>query len=188
MNMVISTTIISNNQTNTGPEWIVPVSGKVIRVFGEEPDGFHQGVDINGNNGKTVIAVKSGFVIWASLGIPGSLYNGFGNVVCIDHGDSYKSIYGHLDTISVNKGSSITQGQAIGTVGNTGDVNIPQLHFEIRFHGSAIDPSTLLIQLTKNNNVIAGAASGSNTSSVKTITANTNKSPTVTTSASGTTS
>ena len=96
----------------------------------------HLGIDITGNVGDPVLASGSGVVTMAQGG-----YNyGYGNVVQIDHGNGYVTVYAHLDTIGVSPCSSVFAGQFIGTVGNTGNSFGSHLHFEIREGGSNINP------------------------------------------------
>jgi len=64
----------------------------------------------------------------------------YGNLVVIDHGGGLETRYAHLDRIDVAKGQAITPGQTLGTVGATGRVTGPHLHFEVRRDGQPIDP------------------------------------------------
>jgi murein DD-endopeptidase MepM/ murein hydrolase activator NlpD len=96
----------------------------------------HLGIDITGNTGDPVIASASGVVTMAQGG-----YNyGYGNVIQIDHGNGYVTVYAHLDTIGVSPCSSVFAGQFIGTVGNTGNSFGSHLHFEVREGGANINP------------------------------------------------
>ncbi|HEY2980254.1 MAG TPA: LysM peptidoglycan-binding domain-containing M23 family metallopeptidase [Anaerolineales bacterium] len=96
----------------------------------------HLGIDITGNVGDPVLASSSGVVTMAQGG-----YNyGYGNVVQIDHGNGYVTVYAHLDTIGVSVCSSVFAGQFIGTVGNTGNSFGSHLHFEVREGGANINP------------------------------------------------
>jgi murein DD-endopeptidase MepM/ murein hydrolase activator NlpD len=96
----------------------------------------HLGIDITGSVGDPVLASSSGVVTMAQGG-----YNyGYGNVVQIDHGNGYVTVYAHLDTIGVAPCASVFAGQFIGTVGNTGNSFGSHLHFEVREGGANINP------------------------------------------------
>ena len=77
-------------------------------------------------------------------------YPGFGNLVLIKHGDGWVTDYGHLATISVRMKDQITQGQSIGSVGQSGGADRAQLHFEVRYapnrniKARAVDPALVL--------------------------------------------
>ena len=94
----------------------------------------HTGMDIASNQGTTVYAADSGTVVLAEW------YGGYGNCIMIDHGNGYKTLYGHLSVISVQNGQSVSQGQTIGNVGSTGNSTGPHLHFEVYKNGDRIDP------------------------------------------------
>ena len=94
----------------------------------------HTGMDIASNQGTTVYAADSGTVVLAEW------YGGYGNCIMIDHGNGYKTLYGHLSVISVSNGQSVSQGQTIGNVGSTGNSTGPHLHFEVYKNGERIDP------------------------------------------------
>jgi len=66
--------------------------------------------------------------------------NGFGNVVMIQHGGTYTTLYGHMDKIDVKNGAQVSQGQVIGKVGMTGLATGPHLHYEFHVNGVAQNP------------------------------------------------
>ncbi|MFJ3876589.1 peptidoglycan DD-metalloendopeptidase family protein [Streptomyces sp. NPDC090077] len=118
-----------------------PVAGGVstqYRVSGAMwSSGYHTGVDFIAGTGTTVRAVGAGTVVSAGWG------GAYGNEVVIKHADGKYSQYGHLSSLSVSAGQSVTGGQTIGLSGATGNVTGPHLHFEIRTgpsYGSDIDP------------------------------------------------
>ncbi|MCC6160553.1 MAG: peptidoglycan DD-metalloendopeptidase family protein [Deltaproteobacteria bacterium] len=117
-----------------------PVAGPVVRGFGpirNEALGTvtrSNGIDILASEGTPVIAAADGSVRYAGE------FLGYGRVVIIDHGDRYHTMYGHLDRVLCEKGQVVRGGAAIGTVGATGSLSGPQLHFEIRYKGVAVDP------------------------------------------------
>lgn len=96
----------------------------------------HKGVDI-ATNGKTnaIFASRSGRVIVSTFGQSGSGYGGYGNVVVIDHGDGYQTLYAHMNNRDVSVGATVNKGQKIGNVGNTGQSTGYHLHFELRKNG-----------------------------------------------------
>lgn len=117
-----------------------PVRGRVLAGFGPTPDGLHNdGINIAARAGAPVIAAENGVVVYA-----GSELKGFGNLLLIRHADGWMTAYAHLDKALVKKGQKVTKGQAIGTVGSTGGVSQPQLHFEIRRGTQAVDPAKFL--------------------------------------------
>ncbi len=95
----------------------------------------HLGIDITANEGDPVYAADAGVVTQAGW----SQY-GYGNVVMIDHGNGYVSLYAHLSQINVSVCESVGQGTVIGLAGNTGNSFGAHLHFEIRKGGANINP------------------------------------------------
>lgn len=95
----------------------------------------HRGIDIGAGMGSQLFAADSGVVVYA-----GWLEGGYGNFVVIDHGNGYQTLYEHLEHINVSCGSSVYQGDVIGTAGTTGNSTGPHLHFEIRYAGSSVNP------------------------------------------------
>jgi murein DD-endopeptidase MepM/ murein hydrolase activator NlpD len=117
-----------------------PVRGRVLTGFGPTPDGLHNdGINIAARAGAPVVAAENGVVVYA-----GSELKGFGNLLLVRHADGWMTAYAHLDKQLVKKGQKVTKGQAIGTVGSTGGVSQPQLHFEIRRGTQAVDPAKFL--------------------------------------------
>ncbi len=96
----------------------------------------HLGIDIAAGEGAAVYAADSGVVTMAQGG-----YNyGYGNVIQIDHGNGYSSVYAHLSVIGVIQCASVGAGQWIGASGNTGNSQGAHLHFEVRQSGGFINP------------------------------------------------
>jgi murein DD-endopeptidase MepM/ murein hydrolase activator NlpD len=96
----------------------------------------HLGIDISANEGDPVYAASSGVVTMAAQG-----WNyGYGNVIQIDHGNGYVSVYAHLSQINVSVCQPVGQGTLIGLAGNTGNSFGAHLHFEIRISGTNINP------------------------------------------------
>jgi murein DD-endopeptidase MepM/ murein hydrolase activator NlpD len=123
-----------------GPHFIRPVSGETVASFGATSSGqTNDGINIAAPAGTAVHAADSGTVIYT-----GNELAAFGNLVLIRHAGGWVTAYGHLAKIDVAKGSTVTQGQAIGTVGQTGSAPTPQLHFEIRQGAKPVDPAPFL--------------------------------------------
>jgi Membrane proteins related to metalloendopeptidases len=96
----------------------------------------HLGIDISDGEGGAVYAADSGVVTMAQGG-----YNyGYGNVIQIDHGNGYSTVYAHLSVIGVGLCESVGAGQWIGSAGNTGNSEGAHLHFEVRQNGGFINP------------------------------------------------
>ena len=94
----------------------------------------HNGMDIASNMGTAVYAADGGRVVLAEW------YGGYGNCIMIEHANGYKTLYGHLSTIGVSEGQTVSQGETIGQVGSTGNSTGPHLHFEVYINGSRVDP------------------------------------------------
>lgn len=122
-----------------------PVVGlfTVTSPFGYRSLGYHRGIDISGASasGSLVVAGASGTVTEA-----GWSTGGYGNYVVIDHGNGVETLYAHMldNSLMVNAGDTVTKGQAIGRVGNTGYSFGAHLHFEVRINGNRINPAPYL--------------------------------------------
>lgn len=113
-----------------------PVAGRIITDFAASRG---TGINIDVPEGSSVKAAENGTVIYVGSGV-----EGYGNLILIRHPNGYVSAYAHLANMSVAKGAAVTRGQAIGTVGKTGSVSKPQLHFELRKGATPVDPVPLL--------------------------------------------
>ncbi len=128
----------------TGGGFIWPVRGKVVSSFGAKEKGLHNdGINIAAPEGSPVKAVENGVVAYA-----GNELRGFGNLLLIKHANGYVSAYAHNASLLVKRGDKIKKGQQIATVGRTGNVSSPQLHFEIRKGKKALDPVTVMPPLS----------------------------------------
>lgn len=117
-----------------------PVRGTIISNFGTLGKGrTNDGINIKAPLGTTVKAADAGTVAYA-----GNELKGFGNLILIKHNDGWITAYAHNDKILVRKGQKVRKGEKISTVGSTGGVNTPQLHFEIRAGKKAVNPRTYL--------------------------------------------
>ena len=118
----------------------IPVKGEIISSYGPKDGGLHNdGINIAAPRGTSVTAAQSGVVAYVGNGI-----EGYGNLVLVRHDQGYITAYAHLDQVSVQRGSVLSKGQNIGTVGSSGNVKTPQLHFEIRKGTKALNPAVLL--------------------------------------------
>jgi murein DD-endopeptidase MepM/ murein hydrolase activator NlpD len=97
------------------------------------------GINIDVPEGSTVKAAENGTVIYVGSGV-----EGYGNLILIRHPNGYVSAYAHLNGMSVAKGATVSRGDSIGTVGMSGSVSKPQLHFELRKGATPVDPVPLL--------------------------------------------
>jgi murein DD-endopeptidase MepM/ murein hydrolase activator NlpD len=95
----------------------------------------HLALDIAAGMGASIYAADSGVVVFA-----GPAYGGYGNMVMIDHGNGYQTLYAHMSSVGVSCGSSVYQGQYIGLAGSTGHSTGPHLHFEVRYLGGFVNP------------------------------------------------
>lgn len=126
----------SSQKVELGISLIRPVSGVVTSRFGARWGRSHKGVDIGAPVGTTIYAAASGTVTVSQYGYNG----GYGNYLMITHGNGVQTLYGHCTSLLVTVGTQVTQGQAIATVGSTGNSTGPHLHFEIRVNGIAQNP------------------------------------------------
>ena len=119
--------------------------GRMASRFGPRParpagsPPHHGGVDIAGPLGTSVTAPAAGVVTHAEMGLNGS--DRWGNVIIVDHGEGWQTIYAHLDGFDVAAGDSVAAGQQIGRMGSTGASTGPHLHVEVRHNGQRVDPA-----------------------------------------------
>ena len=117
-----------------------PVRGKILSNYGAKSNGlFNDGINISATRGTAVKAAENGVVAYA-----GNEVKGMGNLIIIQHDGGWMTVYAHMDSMVVRRGVRVNVGQKIGTVGKTGKVDTPQLHFEIRKGTKAYDPSVYL--------------------------------------------
>jgi murein DD-endopeptidase MepM/ murein hydrolase activator NlpD len=124
----------------TGKGFIWPVRGRVISGFGAKAKGLrNDGINIASRRGAPVVAAENGVVVYA-----GNELRGFGNLLLIKHSGGWVTAYAHTGKILVKRGARVAKGQKIATVGSTGSVKNPQLHFEMRRGRVARDPQKYL--------------------------------------------
>jgi len=119
--------------------FVWPANKHYLSGFDYSPSTNHWGIDIAGNEGEGVYATDAGVVVYA-----GWNNYGYGNMVMIDHGNGFQSLYGHMSAFNVGCGQSVGQGDVIGAIGTTGRSSGPHLHFEIRAISSWVNPWDVL--------------------------------------------
>ncbi len=124
----------------------LPVRGKIVSRFGKYRNpsfnvvNFRSGIDIRADRGEPIHAVSAGTVLYAEW------FKGYGNMIIIDHGSFYYTLYAHAEELFKQKGEGVDPGEVIATVGDTGSMIGPSLYFEIRHHGKPLDPADWLKQ------------------------------------------
>lgn len=126
-----------------------PVEGPITSGFGRRIDpftgklAFHPGVDIQTNSGSKVKATADGVVLRAAYD------KGYGRYVLIDHGNGFKTIYGHNRKLLVKAGQHVIRGQVISLSGSTGRSTGPHLHYEVRYKNKLVNPKTYVLVASK---------------------------------------
>lgn len=121
-----------------------PTEGRVVSAYGAQVHPrfgtrtFRNGVDIEAGEGRDVLAVFGGHVVYTGW------FKGYGNLIILDHENEYYTLYAHVADILVEEGDDVKQGQRIGTVGETGSLEGPRLYFEVRFEGKPQNPEQWL--------------------------------------------
>lgn len=145
----------SNGSTVVGTgqfSWPVPSCTYLTSRFGLRVHPItgvtksHTGVDIGAESGATIVAADGGTVVLAGVN------SGYGNCVMIDHGNGYKTLYGHMSSIAVTNGQAVSKGDTVGYVGSTGLSTGPHCHYEVWKDGSRIDPEQFYSGLTYSAN------------------------------------
>ena len=123
----------------TEPEFRWPARGRIIQGF---KAGGNDGINISVPSGTSVRAAESGVVVYSGDGL-----KGYGNLVLIKHPNGFVTAYGNNGELDVKRGEKVTRGQVIAKSGDTGNVNSPQLHFELRKGSTPVDPTSYLAGL-----------------------------------------
>jgi len=122
------------------PSFRWPVHGRIIAGFGHQPNGVqNDGINLAVPEGTPIKAADDGVVAYA-----GNELKGYGNLVLIRHANGYVSAYANASKLLVQRGEMVKRGQVIARAGQTGNVNSPQLHFEIRKGSTPVDPTKYL--------------------------------------------
>ena len=130
-----------NVQLEALPSGPPVLEGYVSSPFGMRIDpftgelSFHPGIDFAGPEGEAVEAVAAGVVTWAGP------RTGYGNMVEIDHGNGYATLYGHNEQVLVHMGEVVKKGQKIALMGSTGRSTGPHVHFEVLYNGKPVNPA-----------------------------------------------
>ncbi len=120
--------------------FVWPVNGRVALGYGVGDSGLrNDGINITAPRGTSVRVAENGIVVYADDGL-----RGLGNVVLVRHAEGWVTAYAHVDRTLVSPGAAVRQGQVIATVGTSGSVSTPQLHFQIRKNRDTVDPLSLL--------------------------------------------
>jgi murein DD-endopeptidase MepM/ murein hydrolase activator NlpD len=123
----------------TEPEFRWPARGRIIQGF---KSGGNDGINISVPSGTSVRAAESGTVVYSGDGL-----KGYGNLVLIKHPNGFVTAYGNNGELDVKRGEQVKRGQVIAKSGDTGNVNSPQLHFELRKGSTPVDPTSYLAGL-----------------------------------------
>ncbi len=121
-------------------EMMYPIVGPVTSEYGWRThpifggSKFHSGIDIGGDYGEPIRAARGGVVTHSGW------IDGYGNTVMIDHGGGLVTLYGHNQSLAVNVGQKVQQGQVVAYCGSTGNSTGPHCHFEVRKNGEPVSP------------------------------------------------
>lgn len=138
-----STSSVSGSKAPSG-YYVRPAVGPITSKYGPRKGGYHYGIDIGNARGTPVIAAASGTVIATlSTCVEGYTRCGgrYGNYITIEHSNGTRTKYAHLSKVQVSVGDTVSQGEKIGTIGNTGGSTGPHLHFEVqKSNGTTMKP------------------------------------------------
>jgi murein hydrolase activator len=118
----------------------MPVKGKIVSLFGKFKNtryqvlNFRSGIEIQTERGEPIAAVYAGKILYADW------FKGYGNMIIIDHGENYYTVYAHIEEAFKSTGDTVETGEVIATVGDSGSISGPKLYFEVRHHGKPLDP------------------------------------------------
>jgi murein DD-endopeptidase MepM/ murein hydrolase activator NlpD len=129
--------LTSHPLANSSYNW--PVSGKIVSRYGKNGNKSNEGINILAAQGTPVKAANSGKVTYI-----GQKVEGYGNLIIIKHDDNIMTAYAHLDGVNVVRGAKVSAGDVIGTVGKSGNVSEPQLHFSVRNGKKTVNPEAAL--------------------------------------------
>lgn len=137
---VIAKKEITVPKKQTKQRFVCPVKGKIVSDFGAKQKTMqNDGINIAAKKGTSVVAAEAG-----TIGYAGNQLKGYGNLILIRHANGWMTAYAHNDKVFVKKDQKVKKGQKIATVGKTGNVTTPQLHFEIRYKTKVVNPKKYL--------------------------------------------
>ena len=120
--------------------FLVPVKGSIISGYGPKDGGLHNdGINIAAREGAPIRAAENGVVVYT-----GNELRGYGNLLLIRHSGGWVTAYAHTSKFMVKPGARVKQGEVVAEVGRTGNVDRPQLHFELRKGTRAVNPQSLI--------------------------------------------
>ena len=129
-----------------GQKFFWPVRGKILSRFGAKKGGLHNdGINISVKINESIRAADTGTVAYA-----GNELKGYGYLVLLKHKGGWITAYAHANSLVVRVGQFVNRGQVIARAGGTGNVDRPQLHFEIRRGKTAVNPLKFLRQKQKS--------------------------------------
>ncbi len=135
-----SATSSSSSKSNESERFSWPVRGKILSPFGPKEGGaFNDGITISAPEGTPVLAPADGIIAYS-----GNELKGYGNLVLIKHKNGYVTSFAHLKDRALKVGDVIKKGDLLGSVGKTGNVSSPRLHFSVRSGRKAINPDEFL--------------------------------------------
>ena len=132
------------------PEFRGPIiAGAISSHFGTDRPQLskvpHRGIDLKAPRGTPVRAPANGVVLTAEA--PFSEAPRYGSVVVLDHGNGWRTLYAHLDSIAVKRGDTVRAGDTLGGLGSTGKATGPHVHVEVHKDGQRVDPATVIDNL-----------------------------------------
>jgi len=137
---VAKDTVKLAESTGALPKFRWPANGRVIAAYGPTTNGQqNDGINIALPENTPVKSAEDGVVAYA-----GNELKGYGNLVLVRHPNGYVTAYAHAKELLVKRGDQVKRGQVIARSGQTGNVNAPQLHFEIRKGAAPLDPTKFL--------------------------------------------
>lgn len=128
----------STQPSKTSGKYYWPTQGRIVSDFGDVIENSElraNGVVISAPQGQNVYAIASGKVVYSAW------MAGYGLLLIIDHGNGYMTIYGRNNAVFVKKGQTVSAGQTIASVGDSGGFNQPGLYFAVRYNGKPLNPA-----------------------------------------------
>ena len=128
------------SQTSNKPKFLSPIDGEIIASFGDQGGGlYNDGVNFSAELGQSVRTVADGKVIYSN-----DYSERLGKLILIRHAEGYVTAYAHIQTMLVQRGDSVKQGQTIAQAGQSGKAKRPQLHFQVRKNKQTLNPKSYL--------------------------------------------